>query len=35
MHVEKNEMLMEYDMIELLKYPRACGVVMAKKMGAN
>ena len=29
------EILMEYDMIEPSKSPRACGVVMAKKEGGN
>ena len=28
------EMLLEYDMIEPSNLPWACGVVMAKKMGA-
>ena len=30
---KKIEILMEYDMIEPLKSPWACGVVMAKKKG--
>ena len=29
------EMLLEYDMIEPSKLPRACGVVMANKKGGS
>ena len=32
---KEDETLMEYDMIEPSKSPRACGVVMAKEKGGN